>query len=222
MKVACFFLFVNEISAFASGYTLPPIFSVNYPLAVKYGRMGALIGHELMHAFDSDGIRSGVSFDDQLLTDDELQIYRRQQQCLIQQYSQYCYQKLGLCLSGSAASGDNIADIGGLKAAYAAYQFAKEVLGDEPPVPGLTDYSNDQIFFMMYQRWFCSRNTPPLDFVTGDHTPDDTRGPIALRNNPHFAAAFNCPLGSASAPIRPCEMWGDIFDSAKNSVRRRK
>lgn len=182
---------------------------------MKYGFLGALIGHELMHGFDSMGIREEQPIPVKLLADNEFQIYDRHARCLNEQYSQYCFHKLGQCLVAENAIRDNIADISGLKVAYAAYQMAKEVLGEEPPLPGLEKFSSDQIFFMTYERGFCTRNSPDAFWITADHTPDKVRGPVALRNNPHFAVAFNCSTGSPAAPVKPCELWGDILSNRR-------
>jgi len=36
------------------GLTLPPQFKASYPLPVKYGGLGFVIAHQLLHAFDPD------------------------------------------------------------------------------------------------------------------------------------------------------------------------
>lgn len=178
-----------------------------------------------MHAFDPNNVQAGGdgSIEDLFsasedendpagnLDEEEMEIYERHKNCLIRQYSSVCYENLRRCQVATKAMGDNVADIGGLKVAFAAYQFAKSMLGEEPPLPNLSQYSGDQLFYMAFRRFYCFRNAPFEFWVTADHSPSSARAGVALKNNPHFAESFNCELGSNEAPVNPCKMWGDIL-----------
>jgi predicted metalloendopeptidase len=168
-----------------------------------------------MHGFDPVIIDIAGPDDEELLTKSERIVYNRHVECLSQQYNQYCYKHLGSCLVSSHAIQDNFADVGGLKVAYAAYQMAKDMLGDEPPVPGLTQFTNDQLFFITFQRSLCTRNIPSEEELIEEHTTDEARAIMTLRNNPHFAAAFACPVGSPAAPMKSCDVWGDSYGTDK-------
>jgi len=65
-----------------------------------------------------------------------LQAFRQRTQCIIDQYSAYKLDDVGLNINGRMTQGENIADNGGLKQAYRAYR--KWVLrhGEEPLLPG--------------------------------------------------------------------------------------
>ena len=65
-----------------------------------------------------------------------LQAFRQRTQCIIDQYSAYKLEDVGLNINGRMTQGENIADNGGLKQAYRAYR--KWVLrhGEEPQLPG--------------------------------------------------------------------------------------
>lgn len=196
-----------------SGDNLPPQFSTSAPMVHKYGTLGWTIGHELMHAFDPSNVMLNAAQEATNLQQDEFEIYERHKQCLVQQYSSTCYKKLRGCIVGAKAIHDNVADVGGLKAAYAAYQFTKALTGEEKPIPGLTEYTSDQLFFISFQRYFCTRNDPK-GLLTSDHTANSARGIVALRNNPHFAEAFKCEVGSDAAPVKSCQLWGDVLSSS--------
>jgi predicted metalloendopeptidase len=51
--------------------------------------------------------------------------FREKAQCIIDLYGNFTDSQVGLTLNGSAIQGENIADIGGLKAAYKGYCESK-------------------------------------------------------------------------------------------------
>lgn len=60
---AYFFAPWNEI-VFPAGILQPPFFSDKYPDAMNFGGIGAVVGHEISHAFDGTSIYfcSGVQY----------------------------------------------------------------------------------------------------------------------------------------------------------------
>ncbi len=53
-------------------------------------------------------------------------------------------------MNGILTQGENIADNGGLHESFRAYQNSVEQLGPEPRLPGLTQFSPEQLFFVGY------------------------------------------------------------------------
>lgn len=51
-------------------------------------------------------------------------------------------------VNGILTLDENIADIVGLKEAYYAYQHYVDTHGQEPKLPGLEKYSQEQLFFL--------------------------------------------------------------------------
>ncbi|HEY1582174.1 MAG TPA: M13 family metallopeptidase, partial [Chthoniobacterales bacterium] len=110
---------MNEI-VFPAGILQPPFFNPNADDAVNYGGIGAVIGHEMTHGFDDQGRQyDAVGNLRDWWTPASAKAYNQRAKAIINQYS--AYEPLpGLHINGELTQGENIADIGGLKIAYAA------------------------------------------------------------------------------------------------------
>jgi putative endopeptidase len=197
---------VNEI-VFPAGILQPPFFNRAFPAPMNYGAIGAVIGHELTHGFDD----SGRKFDAEGRLREwwEPQVAERfeeRAQCVEELYSTYEVEP-GVHVQGALTLGENIADIGGLKQAHAAYRRWEARHG----APELaTDLTPEQVLFVAFGQVWCSKASKEverLQVTTDSHSPARFRviGPVS--NNPAFAAAFDCPAGSPMAPAQRCEVW---------------
>jgi endothelin-converting enzyme/putative endopeptidase len=202
---------VNEI-VFPAGILQPPFFYRGYPAPMNYGAIGAVIGHELTHGFDD----SGRKFDaeGQLREWWEPQVAERfeeRAQCVEELYSGYEVEP-GVHVQGDLTLGENIADIGGLKQAYAAFKRWEGRHG-APQMDakmGESGLTPEQVLFVAFGQVWCSQASAEferLQVTTDSHSPARFRviGPVS--NNPAFAAAFDCPAGSPMAPAQRCEVW---------------
>ncbi|XP_014638623.1 PREDICTED: endothelin-converting enzyme 2 isoform X3 [Ceratotherium simum simum] len=114
--------------------------------ALNFGGIGVVMGHELTHAFDDQGREYDKEGNLRPWWQNEsLAAFRNHTACMEEQYSQY--QVNGEKLNGRQTLGENIADNGGLKAAYNAYKAWLRKHGEEQRLPavGLT---NHQLFFV--------------------------------------------------------------------------
>jgi predicted metalloendopeptidase len=191
---------------FPAGILQPPFFSASYPAVVNYGQIGATIGHELTHGFDDNGAKTDA---DGNLRDwwsasagDE---FKARTACVIEQYSGY--EPLpGIKVNGQITVGENIADIGGVKLAFAAYRKARA-----GQVPLIADrFSEDQVFFLAHAQGWCDKTRPEvveLNIRTDPHTPRRFRVNGVMADLPAFAAAFSCAPGKPMNPKRRCEVW---------------
>lgn len=88
-------------------------------------------------------------------TEETSQTFRTKAQCIIEQYGNYTYPSLGLKLDGKSTENENIADNGGFRAAYLAYQQFVEKKGLEPLLKGL-NYTQTQLFWISAAQNWCS------------------------------------------------------------------
>jgi membrane metallo-endopeptidase-like protein 1 len=79
--------------------------------------------------------------------------------CLIQQYDSYEDADAGVKNNGRDTLEGNIADIGSLRAVYAAYKRWIAENGREKRLPAL-DFSNEQFFWISFAQLFCSVSRP--------------------------------------------------------------
>ena len=104
---------------------------------------------------------------------------------------------------------ENIADNGGVKAAYFACNDWVSRNGQELKLPGL-DYSPKQMFWISAAEAWCSKYSPEslTSLITsGSHSPNEFRILGSLSNMPEFSTDFNCPIGSKMNPENKCSVW---------------
>lgn len=147
----------NEI-VFPAGILQAPFYAHNHPKALNFGGIGVVMGHELTHAFDDQGREYDKEGNLRPWWQNEsLTAFQNHTACMEEQYSQY--QVNGERLNGLQTLGENIADNGGLKAAYNAYKAWLRKHGEEQPLPavGLT---NHQLFFVGFAQVWPLGRTP--------------------------------------------------------------
>jgi putative endopeptidase len=199
---------MNEI-VLPAGELQPPFFSKDFYAPVNIGdEGGSTIGHELTHGFDDQGsqfdgegnLRDWWSKETKARFDEATK-------CVQDQYSQY-EAVPGLKINGALTSGENIADIGGVKLGYAALQaWEREHPEERRTVKG---FSDEQLYFLAYAQGWCSKETPQILEVrarSNPHSPAKWRvnGPMA--DAPAFAQAFRCAPGTPMNPGNVCSVW---------------
>jgi len=186
-----------------------PFYRYDFPQAVNYGALGVVMGHELSHGFDDQGIQ--FDFDGTLntwMTSTAELGFDKMAQCIVDEYSGFCYPQG--CINGIHTQGENIGDNGGLKAAYRAYKAYTASHGEEKSLPGMETYTMDQIFFLAYGQVWCgsySDDALTRQLLTNEHSPGKDRVIGAVQNFPKFAEAFKCKLGDPMYPKNACDIW---------------
>lgn len=138
----------NQI-VFPAGILQTPFYDINNPKSLNFGAMGVVMGHELTHAFDDQG-REYDKFGNinRWWENKSIERFNEKTDCIAKQYATYKIN--GRSLNGKQTLGENIADNGGLKAAYHAYLNSKpEKEADYLKLPGL-NLTHHQLFFVSF------------------------------------------------------------------------
>jgi putative endopeptidase len=183
----------NALTLFAP-FLQPPYFDPQADDAVNYGAIGALIGHEISHAFDDDGSKFDASGAlNSWWTPADRQAYDAKARMLGAQYD--AYQPLpGLSVNSALTMGENFADNAGLAVALKAYHRS---LGGRP-APVLDGYTGDQRFFLAFAQIYRGKErTEALRqrLLSDVHAPDAYRVIGATRNQDAWYAAFDVRPG---------------------------
>lgn len=198
---------MNEI-VFPAAILRPPFFNVDADDAVNYGAIGAVIGHEITHAFDDQGRRSDGdgNLRDWWAEEDEIQ-FRERAQVMVDQFD--AYEPLpGVNIQGALSLGENIADLGGLSVAFRAWQHSL----DGATAPHIDGFTGEQRFFLGWgQIWRIQFREEALrrQLMTGPHAPGEYRVLGAVSNMPEFYEAFDVNPGDAMyrAPEERVRIW---------------
>jgi putative endopeptidase len=185
----------NEI-VFPAGILQQPFFALTNDIAVNYGAIGGVIGHEMGHGFDDQGSKSDANGRlRNWWTDADRANFDGLTDRLVAQYNQFCPLDEGkTCVNGRLTLGENIGDVGGISMAYRAYKLATKGK-DVPVIDGLT---GDQRFFLAWaqvwrstQREESNRNR----LRTDPHSPEQFRVNGVVRNIDEWYEAFNVQPG---------------------------
>jgi endothelin-converting enzyme/putative endopeptidase len=167
----------------------PPCFDPQAPAAVNYGAIGMTIGHELSHTFDT----TGSTFDStgrvrNWWKPGDLERFKAAAARLAAQYDTY-KPFPDLAVNGKQTLNENIADLGGISAAYDAYRAS--LAGKAAPVQN--GFTGDQQFFLSFAQEWASKSSEAFlreQVMTDAHSPDQFR-PATVRNLDAWYAAFD-------------------------------
>ena len=187
----------NEI-VFPAGILQQPFFAMTNDLAVNYGAIGGVIGHEMGHGFDDQGSKSDATGAlRNWWTDADRAAFDNLGNRLVAQYNAFCPLDSGTtCVNGRLTLGENIGDVGGLSMAYRAYKIATKGKA-VPVIDGLT---GDQRFFLAWaQVWRSAQREENYRnrLRTDSHSPEEYRVNGVVRNLDEWYAAFGVRPGDA-------------------------
>ncbi|XP_044005766.1 neprilysin-2-like [Aphidius gifuensis] len=185
-------------------------FNNELPKYMNYGAIGGVVGHEIMHAFDDQG-KQFDAYGNVLnwWSNSTNEQYKKKAQCIIDQYGNYTIKEINLNINGINTQGENIADNGGIKAAYLAYNAWSNNNELEKKLPGF-DFNHRQMFWISYANTWCAktrRETQKLKLTTDTHSPSEFRVNGPLSNTEEFSTDFGCPIGSKMNPEKKCTIW---------------
>jgi len=208
--VNAFYSAIENSIQFPAGILQGIFYGKDRPNYLNFGGIGFIIGHEITHGFDDQGRQ----YDEMGNLADWWEMktkerFLKKTRCIIQQYGNYTAHQVGLNLNGINTQGENIADNGGLKQAYRAYNRWVERNGEEKVLPG-TNLTPRQLFWVSAANVWCTKYRPKsleMSIRTGAHSPGPFRVKGPFSNSKEFAKDFKCPLGSPMNPVRKCEVW---------------
>ena len=183
----------NEI-VFPAAILQSPFFSADAAAPLNYGGIGAVIGHEISHAFDDQGSQyDGDGNLNNWWTDEDREAFEKLTKRLIEQYDGY--EPLpGKKVNGGFTLGENIADLSGLEIAHRAMSFELE---GKPPVE-VAGWNQDQLFFVGWSRVWARkyRDAEMMKrLLTDPHSPSAYRANGPVTNIDAFYKAFDLKPG---------------------------
>jgi putative endopeptidase len=195
---------MNEI-VFPAAILQAPFFTAGADDAVNYGGIGAVIGHEIGHAFDDQGSR--FDGDGRLVdwwTAADRAEFERRTAALIAQYdayipAQFAGQTDPPQVNGALTIGENIGDLGGLAIAWDAYlrsladKAAEDRDADSARAQTLDGMTAAERFFWGWAAsWRAKvRDTEEIGRLTTDpHSPAEFRCNGVVRNLDLFHTTF--------------------------------
>jgi putative endopeptidase len=205
---------MNDIN-FPAGILQPAFYDPNADLAVNYGHIGAVIGHELTHGFDDEGKKFDAqgNLSDWWTAEDTKQ-FQAKTGCLVNQYGSFvavpgATSTADVHVNGQLTLGENTADNGGLVLAYLAYLDRAKQNGIDIHKK-IAGYTGPQRFYIAFAQNWCENSRPEAirqQVLTDPHSPDHFRANGAIVNQPGFAPAFGCKKGSPMVPANNCRVW---------------
>ena len=183
----------NSIN-FPAGILQPPFYDPSWDDALNYGGIGAVIGHEMTHGFDDRGHQyDGTGNLRDWWTPSDANRYHERAERIVSQFDAYTVAG-DVHLNGRVSLGENIANLGGLAVAYAAFEHAMEGK-PRPLIDGLTP---EQRFFLSWARVWRNLDTPEnlrTQVGSDPHSPAEWRVNGPFSNLDEFAKAFGCKDG---------------------------
>ncbi len=180
----------NEI-VFPAGILQPPFYDFQADPAVNYGGIGAVIGHEISHAFDDSG--ADYDGDGNLVkwwTDNDYKQFNALGDSLASQFSKIEVLP-DLFINGKFTLGENIGDLGGVNSAFDGLNL---YLSKNKEIPLIDNFTQNQRFFISWATiWRTKMREEALRtrVMTDPHSPGMYRGYVPLRNIDAFYEAFN-------------------------------
>ena len=197
----------NEI-CFPAGILQPPFFNAEADDAANYGAIGVVIGHEMTHGFDDQGAQ--FDKDGNLRnwwTEQDKKNFKARTERMVKFFDKIEVLP-GLHANGALTCGENIADHGGLKVAFQAFQNAMK----QAPLTTVDGLTPEQRFFISYALVWAgnTRDEALRNLVKTDpHSPGRWRVNGALPQIPAWYKAFNIKKGDKLyiAPKDRVDIW---------------
>ena len=198
---------LNEI-VFPAGILQSPFYDPKADDAVNYGGIGAVIGHEMTHGFDDQGRK--VDSEGNLRdwwTKEDGEKFMAKADVVGKQYDAFSPLD-SVHVNGKLTMGENLADLGGLTIAYAAFMKTPQAKSGKL----IDGFTPEQRFFLSWAQIWRINQRPETTrqlVQTDPHSPGQFRTIGPLQNFPEFHKAFNCKDGDKM--VRPATTRAKIW-----------
>ncbi|HEX8232407.1 MAG TPA: M13-type metalloendopeptidase [Caulobacteraceae bacterium] len=184
----------RNVIVFPAAILQAPYFDPKADMAVNYGAIGGVIGHEISHGFDDQGRK----FDAQgrlrdWWTKEDAARFEVEAAKLGAQFDAYEVAP-GLHVNGKLTMGENIGDLAGLTIALDAYHASLK----GRPAPVIDGLSGDQRVFLGWaQAWRAKQREDAVkqQVASDPHSPSRFRAQAPMRNIDAWYVAFNVKPG---------------------------
>ncbi|WJI91265.1 M13 family metallopeptidase [Weissella viridescens] len=168
----------NQI-VFPAAILQAPFYSLDQTSSQNYGGIGAVIAHEISHAFDTNG----AEFDEHgnlnnWWTEADFAAFKERTQKVVDQFDGLDVE--GVPVNGKLTVSENVADLGGLADALQAAQLED-------------DYSADEFFTNWARIWRQKRRPEYAKMVTAVdvHAPNNYRANVPVTNFDEFYQTYD-------------------------------
>lgn len=193
---------------FPAAVLQPPLFDPAAEDAVNYGGIGAIIGHEISHAFDQRG-RQFDAFGrgaDWWTSKDE-QGFQQRSRMLVEQFNSYSPLP-GRFVNGELTLGENVGDLAGLAVAVRAYRLSLK----GKPAPVIDGFTGEQRLFLRWAQIWRGKTREaylPQTLFLDRHAPPEYRAHGSVVNLDAFHAAFDVRPGDKlyRDPTKRVRIW---------------
>lgn len=189
-----------------AGILQSPFFDPNAPMAINYGAIGFVIGHEITHGFDDQGAQFDAYGNlKNWWAPSDLDKFKAATQCIADQFSNYTVNG-DMHVQGKLVVGEAAADLGGIILAYKAFLRSSDYKNAKV-VDGMTP--EQQFFLGTAHVWAMNIRPQQLQnqVTTDPHPPAVYRVNGSLANIPQFQKAFGIHDKSPMVNIKKCVIW---------------
>ena len=205
----------NEI-VFPASLLQKPFFSIEQSIPENYGGIGAIIGHEITHAFDDEGSKynhKGIL--NNWWDSKDKQKFMEETNKMLIQYSNY--KILNFQINSKLTLGENLADYGGIQISLLTMlnnnpNFNKEIKKKIKTIKSIDDFTSTQKFFISYANIWKSLTTKEntiKKIKTDPHSPNILRvnGPLSIIDEFHKSFDVDKKNKMFIEKNKRCNIW---------------
>lgn len=215
--VNAFHMHSTNTIVFPEAFFHSPYYTKKGPEYLNYGSAATAMAHEIFHGMDF----TGTLFDSHGEMTRPFSNASREHlmstvRCYHDLLNNAFYEEvavedafIAMEIDSSTTFNENLADIGGIRHSFRAYQTWEKTHYQEPRLPALP-LSPHQLFFVSAAQPYCAvipNLAKILLMELDEHLPNGMRINAMMMNTPEFAQAFQCNKGSRMVANKTCHIF---------------